>query len=70
MVVFIAIISVILFIFYFRDLKKKSYNNKENGNNCNDEWIIIIILLSIIPLGRFKKLVNVKDIASINIRKR
>lgn len=41
MVVFIAIISVILFIFYFRDLKKKSYNNKENGNNCNDEWIII-----------------------------
>lgn len=40
MVVFIAIISVILFIFYFRDLKK-SYNNKENGNNCNDEWIII-----------------------------
>ena len=70
MVVFIAIISVILFIFYFRDLKKKSYNNKENGNNCNDEWIIIIILLSIIPLGRFKKPVNVKDIASINIRKR
>ena len=27
-------------------------------------------ILSIIPLGRFKKLVNVKDIASINIRKR
>lgn len=46
------------------------YSFLYNFTSAGVEGILCIILLSIIPLGRFKKLVNVKDIASINIRKR
>lgn len=70
--VFSYFVSGVVFFAEFapKGMNTYLYSFLYNFTSAGVESILCIILLSIIPLGRFKKLVNVKDIASINIRKR